>query len=201
VAKYYKILVHQMPEEAPPSPAKPSRRGREKPPAPVRVDRIEWEKKPERETRNKTTGVYVIETSHTELSPSGIWSLYTSLTHLEDAFRSLKIDLGLRPVHHQNADRSRAHLFLSVLAYFLLSDIEARLQAKGDTRSWARVREVLSTHVRQTVTGTDPHTRFFAREPSVFDSGAGAKGALQDPGVKDPLPKIKTRKALPTAAP
>ena len=201
VAKYYKILVHPMPPESPAPPAKPSRRRREKPPAPVRVDRIAWEKKPERETRKKTTGAYVIETTHTELSPSAIWSLYTSLTHVEDAFRSLKTDLGLRPVHHQTADRSRAHLFLSVLAYFLLSDIEARLQDKGDTRSWTRVREVLSTHVRQTVTGTDPHTRFLHETRLSSTPEPEQKALYKTLGVKNPLPEIKKRKALPTTVP
>jgi transposase len=38
------------------------------------------------------------------------------LTNLEAVFRSLKTDLGLRPVHHHIERRVEAHLFISVLA-------------------------------------------------------------------------------------
>ena len=57
--------------------------------------RIEWEKKPGRETRKQTTGTYVIETTHIDLSETEIWSLYMTLTQIEEVFRSLKTDLEL----------------------------------------------------------------------------------------------------------
>ena len=119
---------------------------------------LTWVKNERRKERKNLTGAYVIETTHTGLSASDIWSLYTVLTQVEGAFRALKSDLGVRPVFHQKADRTRAHLFVSVLAYYLLSDIESRLRAQGDTRSWRLIRDILSTHARVTTTGVDPHT-------------------------------------------
>ncbi len=38
------------------------------------------------------------------------------LTDLEAVFRSLKSELGLRPVHHQRTARVEGHLFISVPA-------------------------------------------------------------------------------------
>ena len=45
-----------------------------------------------------------------------MWRTYTMLTDLEAVFRSLKSELGLRPIHHQITDRVAGHLFITVLA-------------------------------------------------------------------------------------
>jgi len=91
-----------------------------------RVTALTWAKKPAREKRNVLIGCYVIEASsqHLELSAKEIWSLYMTLGRVEDAIRSLKTDLGVRPVYHQIADRTEAHLWISVLAYHLLAVAE-----------------------------------------------------------------------------
>ena len=126
-----------------------------------RIVDLVWENSPLRQVRKTLTGAYVIETTHTELSASGIWSLYTTLTQVEGAFHALKSDLGVRPVFHQTADRTWAQLFVSVLAYFLLSHIESRFRMAEDTRSW-RIprRETLETYTRVTVSGSDPHSGY-----------------------------------------
>ena len=73
-------------------------------------------------------GCYVIDTSHRELDAEEIWHTYMTLVKVEDAFRDLKSDLGLRPIYHQLGRRTAAHLFISVLAYHLLSQIELPIQ-------------------------------------------------------------------------
>jgi len=78
-----------------------------------------------------------------------------TLTNVEYSFRSLKTDLGLRPVYHQNAERTKGHLFISVLAYHLLINIERRLRESDDTRKWSTIKKELSTHQRTTVVFTD----------------------------------------------
>lgn len=100
-------------------------------------------------------GCYVIESSHADMSAEKIWKLYMTLTRVESAFRSMKESLGMRPVYHQTADRSAAHLFLTVLAYHLLATIENLLSQKGDTRTWGTVRDVMSTLMRGTVAMRD----------------------------------------------
>ena len=45
---------------------------------------------------------------------------YKGLSAVERAFRSLKSDdLQIRPIHHHNENRVRAHLFLCMLAYYV----------------------------------------------------------------------------------
>lgn len=39
------------------------------------------------------------------------------LSDLESIFRSLKSELGLRPIFHLKEERSDGHLFITVLAY------------------------------------------------------------------------------------
>lgn len=120
-----------------------------------KVVNLSWAKKVSRQHRSTLTGCYVIETSHRELTAKEIWELYTTLVHVEDAFRDLKTDLGLRPVHHQLEERTEAHLFISVLAYHLLISIERELRRQGDHRRWGTIRDELSTHQRTTVIMTD----------------------------------------------
>jgi transposase len=100
-------------------------------------------------------GCYVIETTHTDLDANDIWKLYMTLSRVEGAFRSMKETLGMRPVYHQTADRSAAHLFITVLAYHLLATIENLMERQGDTRTWGTLREVMSTLMRGTVAMRD----------------------------------------------
>lgn len=114
-------------------------------------------KNPIRDERAILTGCYVIETTHTELSACDTWHQYMMLSHVEAAFRDMKSDLGVRPVYHQKAERTAAHLFITVLAYHLLVSIEHELRAHRDFREWRTIRTLLSTHNRSTVvmTGED----------------------------------------------
>ena len=100
-------------------------------------------------------GTYVIETPHTGMKADELWKLYMTLTQVESAFRSFKTDLGTRPIYHQLAERTTAHLFISTLAYSLLASIEYRMSQAGDSRSWQTIREQMITHRRDTMIMTD----------------------------------------------
>jgi transposase len=100
-------------------------------------------------------GCYVIESSHAGMSAESIWKLYMTLSRVESAFRSMKETLGLRPVYHQTAERSAAHLFISVLAYHLLAMIENLLEQQGEHRTWGTLRDLMSTLMRGTITMRD----------------------------------------------
>jgi len=67
-------------------------------------------------------GIYVIRTSVSEgeLSAEDAVGAYKSLSDVERAFRSTKtVDLEVRPIHHRNESRVRAHVFLCMLAYYV----------------------------------------------------------------------------------
>ncbi len=104
---------------------------------------------------NPLDGTYVIETVHKDKSAVEIWELYMTLTRVEEAFRCMKSDLGTRPIFHQIERRTKGHLFISILAYHLLINIEYKMSRGGDTRRWSNIRKTLKTHQRTTVIITD----------------------------------------------
>ena len=54
--------------------------------------------------------------------------LYLRLTQVEEAFKNLKGDLALRPIHHQLEARVEAHIFIAFLAYCLQVTLGRRLR-------------------------------------------------------------------------
>ena len=74
-------------------------------------------------------GRYLLRTNLAADDPELIWRCYLQLCFVEEAFRTLKGDLGLRPIFHQRPDRIEAHLFVAFLAYCL--SITLRQQLRG----------------------------------------------------------------------
>ena len=64
-------------------------------------------------------GRYLLRTNLTESDPAKLWQFYLQLVEVEAAFRTLKGDLALRPVFHQDERRIEAHIFIAFLAYCL----------------------------------------------------------------------------------
>jgi len=113
------------------------------------ASQLQWKKINEGETQ---AGVYCLRTNRKDLDETTLWTIYTTLTDLEAAFRSLKSELGLRPVYHQKEERVDGHLFISILAYHLLHTIRYQLKMRGINDSWETIRDVLETHCRITST-------------------------------------------------
>ncbi|MGH9817325.1 MAG: IS1634 family transposase [Candidatus Acidiferrales bacterium] len=74
-------------------------------------------------------GRYLLRTNLEADDPELIWRCYMQLCWVEEAFRTLKGDLGLRPIFHQKPARIEAHLFVAFLAYCL--SITLRQQLRG----------------------------------------------------------------------
>ena len=193
VAKYYPVVP--VPTEPVPEKAgeKKSGKGWKTKEATVlpepRIAGFAWIRNVRREERNLLTGPYVIETSHTDRASRDIWSLYTTLTRVEEVFRDLKSALGIRPVFQQKADRW-AHLFISILAYFLLSNIEHRLRWKGETISWKTVRSLLAPSAEPPSRGGTPHTGFDYRIRMTSKAEPEDRGILDKCGIKSLLRRI-----------
>jgi len=80
-------------------------------------------------------GRYLLRSNMTTASPESVWEQYLLLTRIEQAFKDLKGDLAIRPIHHQTENRIEAHIFLSFLAYCLHATLRnlARNHAAGLT--------------------------------------------------------------------
>lgn len=64
-------------------------------------------------------GRYLLRSNLTDGNPEILWKQYLQLTEVEQAFKDLKQDLGIRPVFHQRESRIEAHIFVCFLAYCL----------------------------------------------------------------------------------
>ena len=113
--------------------------------------KITWKRQVAPDTKDSLPGVYCLRTSHMELDEDTLWHTYTMLTDLEAVFRSLKSELGMRPVFHQITKRVTGHLFISVLAYHLVHSIRYQLKKTGDTSSWSDLRKQLAGQNRVTI--------------------------------------------------
>jgi len=149
---------------------------------------VNWKKKVNKNNTGDLAGCYVLETSHKNLTAREIWELYMTLSKVESAFRALKSDLGVRPIYHHSAERTKAHLFISILAYHLLITIENNLKKKDYRKSWETIRKILSTHQRSTAIFKDENAiTYNIRSSGMPESCHQEIYKLLD--VKDPLKK------------
>lgn len=74
-------------------------------------------------------GHYLLRSNLVEEDPALLWERYIQLMQIEAAFKTLKSELGLRPIYHQLEHRVEAHIFVAFLAYCLLVTLKNRLQA------------------------------------------------------------------------
>lgn len=90
-------------------------------------------------------GHYLLRSNLTAEDPAVRWARYIQLTQIEAAFRSLKSDLGLRPIYHRLEHRVEAHIFVAFLAYCLQVTLKQRLQAHAPGLTPTAVMEKLAT--------------------------------------------------------
>ena len=132
---------------------------------------LTWEHRPLAGTMITHPGVYCLRTNVEDWDEEMLWRTYTALTDVEAVFRSLKSELGLRPIFHQTQRRSDGHLFITVLAYQMVQTIRRRLREQGEHASWATLRRILEGQQRVTATFrlTDGHT-LHVRKPTRAES-------------------------------
>jgi transposase len=114
------------------------------------VTALTWEKSLAAGTMATHPGVYCLRSNELNWDEERLWRTYTMLTDLESVFRSLKSELGLRPVFHSKEDRSDGHLFITVLAYQCVQVVRTQLKAAGINGSWASLRKTLAVQQRVT---------------------------------------------------
>jgi len=73
-------------------------------------------------------GRYLLRTNLVGREPAQMWEFYIQLVHVEEAFRNLKGDLALRPIHHQKEERIEAHIFVAFMAFAMHVTLRRRLR-------------------------------------------------------------------------
>ena len=96
----------------------------------IEDDSITWRRDTERiEAEAALDGIYVVRTS---LSADTIVAgdaveRYKDLEGVERVFRGMNSDLFVRPIRHRLEDRVRTHVFLRMLAYYVILHMQKRL--------------------------------------------------------------------------
>ena len=101
-------------------------------------------------------GVYFLRTNVRTLDERTTWDYYNLIREIECTNRQLKTDLHLRPLFHQTDQRSDAHLFFGLLAYWVVNTIRCGLKAQGENCYWREIVRRMSTQKLVTTEGVNP---------------------------------------------
>lgn len=77
---------------------------------------------------SRLDGTFVIQTNTTDLKSDELLEVYKNLSQVENEFKIIKNDLGLRPMHHYKEQRVKGHVYLTVLSSFILNTIDFTLK-------------------------------------------------------------------------
>jgi transposase len=87
-------------------------------------DRLRWKH------AMKWDGAYLLRgylPEGTEHDPAKLWQMYIQLTQVEEAFRTIKSDIAVRPIWHITQERVEAHILVAFLGYCLSATLRMRL--------------------------------------------------------------------------
>ena len=89
-------------------------------------------------------GMYFLRTNQTDKEAVALWQQYMLQCNVEQAFKELKSDLGIRPVYHHKEERVDAHIFVAFLSYCLQATLRQKLRADATGLTSQAVLETLS---------------------------------------------------------
>src|ERR1039457_1197812 len=161
-----------------------------------RLKEIAAMKKLQREARRRE-GRYLLRTNLTESDPAKLWEYYLQLVAVEEAFKTLKGDLAIRPIYHQREKRIEAHILIAFLAYCLhvtlgyrLKNLAPGLTPRSVLEKFSAV-QMIDVHVPTTDGRELTLTRYTQPEPEL----KLLLGKLQIALPPQPPPKITAAQA------
>jgi transposase len=90
-------------------------------------------------------GHYLLRSNLSGEDPAVLWARYMQLTQIEATFRTLKSDLGIRPIYHRLEHRMEAHILVAFLAYCLQVTLKNQLMLHAPGLTPQAVLEKLAT--------------------------------------------------------
>jgi hypothetical protein len=118
-------------------------------------------------------GKWILRTN-TDLPPEEIALAYKGLWQVEEAFRTLKTPLELRPIYHWTEARVRGHVMVCFLAFILRQQLRLKLKELGWEGSFTGLLEALNQ----------------VRAVEIED-GTGLKYRLRDEIPAEAMPALK----------
>lgn len=124
---------------------------------------IAWKKDPAKDQqKNESLGVYFLRTNLDVHNERVVWNIYNTIREIENAFRTMKTDLDLRPIYHKSDKAAMAHLHLGILAYWLVNTIRHQLKNNGITSCWSEIVRVGNTQKVITTSGANTYDKTIA---------------------------------------
>ena len=77
---------------------------------------------------HRREGRYLLRSNLAGRDPGDLWEFYLRLGEVEQAFRTIKGDLGIRPVFHSKETRIESHVFVAFIAYSLSATLRLLLK-------------------------------------------------------------------------
>ena len=127
-------------------------------------------------------GTFLIQTNQRSDTKKRLIEIYKHLNTVENAFRILKNDLDIRPMYHWKENRVKGHIYMCVLAYFLMMAIEYTSKRASIHLSGRKILRLLSNIHLLTLTLPKGEKRF-----ALTGVGKEEKKVLKAFGI----PKIK----------
>jgi len=88
-------------------------------------------------------GMYFLRTNQIGKEAVELWQQYMLQCNVEQAFKDMKSDLGIRPVYHHKEDRVDAHIFVAFLSYCLQTTLRHKLRQSASGLTAQAVLETL----------------------------------------------------------
>lgn len=121
---------------------------------------ITWKKdQAKHQKKNESLGIYFLRTNLNVQDELVVWNIYNTIREIENAFRTLKTDLDLRPIYHKNDDATMAHLHLGILAYWLVNTVRYQLKQNGINSGWREIVRIGNTQKVITTSGTNTYDK------------------------------------------
>lgn len=148
-------------------------------------------------------GHYLLRSNLTSEDPAVLWSRYVQLTQIESVFRSLKTELGIRPIYHQLEHRADAHVLIAFLAYCLQVTLKNRLMIHAPGLTPAAVFEKLAMiqMVEVWIPMVDGRWLVMPRHTQPDKDVQALLDHLQIDLPSQPPPRIRASQSVPAAIP
>ena len=106
---------------------------------------------------NARSGVYFLRTSLEADLETILWQSYNTIREIEATFRVLKTDLDLRPIYHQKDESMMAHLYLGLMAYWVVNTVRHQLKKEGIHSGWREIVRTMNTQKAVTTLAQNIH--------------------------------------------
>lgn len=121
-----------------------------------RATEITWKKDQQKhDDKMESLGIYFLRTNMNVTNEVIVWNIYNTIREIENAFRTLKTDLDLRPIYHKSDKATMAHLHLGIMAYWLVNTIRYQLKNYNIHSCWSEIVRIGNTQKVITTTGSN----------------------------------------------